>query len=192
MKILVTGNIGCGKSTVVGMLKQLLPNYTVFDFDRMVHSLYESPSLQAALYQMFNTSDRAKVSDIVHKDQEQMKKLRSVIDPQIVSHLLPALNEQDIILDIPLWFEQCDKHFGMLLRHDTMKICVLANEADQMERVKARNGFSEEKIRSIIAQQLPQDEKAAKCDTIINNIGTVDDLQNIVNCLIPSLNKSKS
>jgi len=165
MKIVITGNIGCGKSTATRVIHRMLPDYYLFDFDHVVASLYSDEIVRMQLINAFGTADKGQISDIVHADQKAMLKLRSITDAAILTAIYSANKRVDVIFDIPLYFEFNDL---MRLNPDAV-ICVTADEASQIERVKARSGFSEEKIRSIIAKQLPQDEKVARSDYLLHN-----------------------
>lgn len=165
MKIVITGNMGCGKSTAVSVIHRALPDYTLFDFDQTVAEMYQNQSLQFVLDHMFGTHDRAKVSDIVHNDPEAMKKLTLATDAFLLTSINRANKEVNVIFDIPLYFEYNDK---MGLTPDVI-ICVTSDIEDQIERVKRRSGFTEEKIRTILAKQLPQQEKVDKSDFVLHN-----------------------
>lgn len=165
MKIVITGNMGCGKSTAVQVIHRALPQYKLFDFDKVVAEMYQDPSLQFVLDQLFGTHDKAKISDIVHNDPIAMKKLTSATDAILLTSIAQANKEVNVIFDIPLYFEYNDV---MKLTPDIV-ICVASDIEDQIKRVKARNGFSEEKIRTILAKQLPQQEKVDKSHYVLHN-----------------------
>lgn len=172
MKIVVTGNIGCGKSTVTRKLLDLLPGYAWFDFDNAVHMLYDDEATQLALEAFFGTHDRHKISDIVHADPEQMKSLRAVMDASVVSAFRKASTLPDVIMDVPLYFEFED---SWNIEPDLI-ICVAADTTTQIQRVKLRNGWDEAKIRSVMNKQLPQDVKMTCADIIVPNFGSLEEL----------------
>lgn len=68
MRIAITGNIGCGKSTVTQMLAARLPGYFVGNIDEAVRSLYADADYQARVLAEFGTADRKAISDILFAD----------------------------------------------------------------------------------------------------------------------------
>lgn len=181
MRIVITGNIGCGKSTVVKMISDYLPrDYDFFDFDAEVSTLYQSARVQRVLVEMFGTCDKGKVSDIVHGNLQAMVKLRSVLDPILLAVLNLAGCQKQVILDVPLFFE--------LREYTRFKpdciICVSCSPEIQIERIKQRNGFSEEKIAQILSNQISQAEKEQMSDHVIYNSFSRDDLHSTVKHLV--------
>jgi dephospho-CoA kinase len=174
MRFVVTGNMGCGKSTVVQMMREMLPDHQLFDFDTVVHGLYEDPNLQVGLLLQFGVTDRKQVSDIVHANSTKMATLERMFNAHILEHVTLAFKQDDIILDIPLYFEY-------LADNATLKcdgvVCVTCEPSIQRNRIRSRNGFSDEKIDQILSKQLPQIDKAKRSNVVIDNSGTVDDLR---------------
>jgi pantetheine-phosphate adenylyltransferase len=84
MRIVVTGNIGSGKSTAVKMLMPLLPGYTLFDFDQAVADLYNDPTTQMTLDVIFGTHIKSEISDIGHGDPAKMAQLENVVNTILV------------------------------------------------------------------------------------------------------------
>lgn len=176
MRFVVTGNMGCGKSTVVGMLREMLPSHRLFDFDRAVHNLYQDPTVILMLMLEFNTSDRRQISDIVHADPVKMKRLGEIMNASLLHQLQDACVDDDVILDVPLWFEILDARGDRELEVDGV-VCVTCQPEKQRNRIRSRNGFSDEKIDAILSKQLPQDVKASRSQYVIDNSGTLDDLR---------------
>lgn len=173
MRFVVTGNMGCGKSTVVEMLREMLPSHRLFDFDKIVGQLYNNPEIELQLLINFGATDKKVISDIVFKDPSQMKKLEQMMNGQIIKEVADAMLEDDIILDIPLYFE----HFADTHPHIHGVVCVTCQPEKQRNRIRSRNGFSDEKIDAILSKQLPQDVKASRSQYVIDNSGTLDDLR---------------
>lgn len=172
MRIVVTGNMGCGKTTVVRILGALLPAYVVFDFDATVASLYQEPYIQDCLNGAFGTHDKRKISDIVHGNHTGMMKLRAIFDSVLIEHTQYAATIKDVILDIPLYFEAS----SMLNISPDVIVCITACIDDQVRRVQKRSGFDHDKIMLILDSQLPQEIKASLSDYLIPNAGTEHDL----------------
>lgn len=180
MRFVVTGNMGCGKSTVVQMMRGMLPTYQLFDFDKIVHGLYDDPELQMGLLIQFGTSDRKEISDIVHASSVKMATLEKMFNYHILLHVEAAFEQEDIILDIPLYFEYiADKGLPV----DGV-VCVTCEPEKQRSRIRSRNGFDDAKIDSILAKQLSQQEKAARSNYVIDNSGDLDDLREQVRTFV--------
>ena len=173
MRIVVTGSIGCGKSTVVKALQEQLPTHFSFDFDKMVHELYSNENVQIQMLSAFGTCERCEISNIVHSDPNQMDKLMQITNGFILAKVGVAFNENDAILDIPLWFEHIEA-WGW--KPDAV-ICVTCEPTIQRQRIKSRDGITDEKIDSILAKQLPQEEKARRSTFVVENNGPVDEVR---------------
>lgn len=164
MNIVVTGNIGCGKSTVVKALAELLPSYELHDVDKMVHALYDNAQFTTWLNEVFGTSDRRRISDVVFTDPGARKFLEKESEKYLGAEVERVYTIQNAILEYPLYFEM-----GEWKRPNQIIVCVSCNEATQIARVKARNSFTDEKIHAIMASQLPTWQKEAQSDFVIDN-----------------------
>jgi len=193
----VTGGIATGKSTVVNMLKE--KGAPVIDFDQLARTVVE-PGKKAfqdivdffgkQVLQEDGTLDRAKLREIVFSDLEKRKKLENFQYPQIGVEFVAQLTEitkkdPDAIvqIDVPMMIETNMQHrFHKLL-------VVYAPPEIQIERVMKRDGSSREEATSIIAAQIPIDEKVGYADYIIDNASDLDQTQKQVDELWESLLK---
>ena len=184
MRLIVTGGLGCGKSSVVRLLREFLPSYPVFSFDEAVADAYKRPHIIAKLNKHFGVTIKANISEIVFADKSGEKKrlIESIITPEVVHQLKHFCSLGDRwIAEIPLWFE------GYELWSDITErtiLCVTAPQTIQVDRVIQRNGFSTEKIESIIASQMPIEYKIANSDYVIANDGDILKLRSEVLRLI--------
>lgn len=184
MKIVITGNIGCGKSTAVNTLTRLFPTYHLFDMDKAVGGLYMIPSIQGQLLARFGTYTKSTISDLVFYDPDVLLGLREIMDPPLIDAFKLQRQYNDVILDVPLFFEFEGKK---LVRPD-LTICVTTDLDKQITRVMKRNGFTEEKVRQIISRQMDQTEKANLCDVVIHNdMDSVEQFQQHVETVIEQL-----
>lgn len=181
MHIVITGGMGCGKSTITKYLKSRLPDYHFFDMDEQVRDLYNNTELQSKLTSMFGTCDRKEISDIVFANSVAREQLYSLMNATIFRLLTDHLNFEDCIFDIPLYFEMSEHLEGFI---PDEVICVICSPETQHERIRSRDGFSDEKISSILALQLPLHEKAMMSDYVIETDGTpeesIDQLEKIL------------
>jgi dephospho-CoA kinase len=167
----LTGSIGMGKSAVAGMLTEL--GVPVFDADAAVHELQgPNGALLAPIERAFpgttgpNGVDRQKLGAAVFGNTEQLKLLESIVHPEVAemrrAFLADNADAPLIVFDIPLLFEKTGQH-GL----DAVAV-VSAPAAVQRERVLARPGMSVKKFEKILALQVPDADKRARADFVID------------------------
>lgn len=178
--VALTGSIGMGKTETAKMFARL--GIPVYDADAEVHKLYEKGGagvgpIGAAFEGVVRDGaiDREALSKHVVGNPEQMKKLESIIHPlvgQVHRQWIAAQAEAKVpmvVLDIPLVFET-----GGEKRVDV--VVVVSAPADlQRERVLARPGMTVEKFEGILAKQVPDAEKRARADFVIETHRGLDD-----------------
>lgn len=167
----LTGSIGMGKSVTAQMFRD--EGIPVHDADQTVHDLYAGPAAElvnAAFpgVMVDGKIDRRRLSARVIQHPEAMAKLESIIHPMVRLKEEAFLRRAEmsgaslVVLDIPLLFETHAQ-----LRVD--KILVVTAPAEtQLQRVLARPGMTPEKLKTILAKQMPDPQKRAKADYVIN------------------------
>jgi dephospho-CoA kinase len=184
LKIGLTGGIGCGKSTVARIFKQL--KTPVIDADEIAHQLVAigQPAL-AQIQQDFGTDvfkpdgslDRKKLSEIVFSDPEQKQKLESILHPLVYRSIqakIKQLNTPYCIICIPLIFET-----NMTQLVDRILVVDCSFET-QIKRVQKRDNMTIEKIQSIINSQVSRAFRKAHANDLIDNSETDDRLAEAV------------
>ncbi len=168
----LTGSIGMGKTETGKLFARLgLP---VYDADSVVHELYEkagagSEAIAKAFPDVVKNGrvDRERLAAAVGGDENAFKKLESIIHPlvrQAEKRFISAAaqrGEELVILDIPLLYET--RGAG---RMDAV-VVVSAPEEVRRERVLSRPGMSLKKLEQISARQVPDAEKRAQADYVI-------------------------
>jgi dephospho-CoA kinase len=167
----LTGSIGMGKSTTAGMFAaQGVP---VNDADAVVHELYRGKAmpLVAAAFPdavVDGVVDRNRLSKAVLGDPAALKRLESIVHPlvreaeaQFIAHHRAA-GTPLVVLDIPLLFEVSAQD-----RVDRIAVVTAPAEV-QRERVLARPGMTVQKFEAILAKQVPDAEKRARADFVID------------------------
>ena len=169
----LTGSVGMGKSETAKMFKQA--GIPVYDADAAVRELYaEGGAAVGAIGLAFpgtvksGAVDRRALSDIVTKDKAALQRLEEIVHP-LVRNIRRAFLEKTstegaslAVLDIPLLFE-----VGSEKDVDAV-IVVSAPAKAQRARVMERPGMTEEKFAAILARQIPDSEKRAKADFVID------------------------
>jgi dephospho-CoA kinase len=181
----LTGGIASGKSTVVRMLVE--KGAVVIDHDRLAHFAYEpgGPSYEA-IVEGFGREilapdgkiNRKKLGAIVFKNPERLNDLNGIVHPVVLSGWKKKLAEIErqnpravVISDVPLLIE-----VGWQKEVDVVLLVYAAPEV-QVERVKERNGHTLEEARERLAAQMHMNEKRQYADLVIENSGTLDELQ---------------
>ena len=181
--IVVTGSIGSGKSRVLEAIKNFSQvKVDFFSFDEFTRELYLREDVRDFLMVMFGTTDRSKISDIVFASGRQMGKTEtvSILREQLNDFFFKLVEEKFIelvnrkqnstlVIEMPLFFEMKERSSAIqMVRSKVKVIAVVCDEAVRMQRVKLRDGFSEDKIKSIVSSQIPQEVKVEKADYVID------------------------
>jgi dephospho-CoA kinase len=167
----LTGSIGMGKSTTAEMFKAA--GVPVISADEIVHELYRGDAvklIEAAFPGSTSDGvvDRQALSEILLRDPAGFKQLEAIIHPLVREREHAFLDQARIdghamaLLDIPLLYET-----GGEKRVDTV-VVVSCDPDIQRQRVLARPGMTEDKFDSIVARQLPDAEKRARADFVID------------------------
>jgi dephospho-CoA kinase len=183
-RIGLTGGIGSGKSTVAGLLAAL--GAVVIDTDAIARELTAPGG--TALPALVNTFgdrivdasgalDRAQMRALVFADAAQRRRLEGLLHPLIGAECdrraLEAA-QHPLVFDVPLLAEA-----GARWRQRVDRVLVVdCSEAAQVQRVMQRSGWTEETVRSVMAQQAPRAQRRAVADAVIHNEGlTLGELQ---------------
>ncbi|MDF8332985.1 dephospho-CoA kinase [Novosphingobium cyanobacteriorum] len=167
----LTGSIGMGKSAVATMLREL--GVPAFDADAAVHSLQGPggallPAIEAAFPGTTGPDGvrRQELGARVFGDAEALKRLEAIVHPAVArmreAFMIEHGSEPLVVFDIPLLFEK--GHNGAL---DAVAV-VSAPAEMQRARVLARPGMTPEKFAQILALQVPDAEKRARADFVID------------------------
>ena len=169
----LTGSIGMGKSTTTAMFADL--GAVVWNADDAVHRLY-APGGAAVLpvgeafpgVVVDGAVDRARLAEALGKDDTAFRRLEAIVHPLVAQGRaadLEAARTAGVklaVLDIPLLFEtDGDKAVDAV-------VVVTADPAIQAERVLARPGMTRERFDAILARQMPDAEKRARADFVID------------------------
>ena len=168
----LTGSIGMGKSAVATMLREL--GVPVFDADAAVHELQGPGGVcLAPIERTFPGTtgpggvDRQKLGAAVFGDPAKLRLLEAIVHPEVAelrrTFLADNAEAPLIVFDIPLLFEKTGQH-GL-----NAVAVVSAPAAMQRERVLSRPGMTVEKFDRILALQVPDADKRARADFVIDS-----------------------
>jgi transcription termination factor Rho len=176
----LTGGIASGKSTVCRLLREWLPAVAVFDCDEAVHRLLESNSEVAVIVaesfgnQALDTNgriDRHFLRGRVFADDAARSRLEEILHPRVRQECLDSCEQAGkqgaelFVADVPLFFEK-GFDFGQ-----TQVLVVASSRSTQIQRLRARSGFDDRLIESILTAQLPVQEKMSRADVVFWNEG---------------------
>jgi len=195
MKIIgLTGSIGMGKSTTAAMFREA--GIPVYDADAEVHAAYDVGGaavepVGAAFPGVVKDGrvDREALRQRVLGDPEALGRLNAIVHP-IVGKARVAVFERAkvagadmVILDVPLIYETGGEK-------NMDKVIVVSAPADvQRERVLAREGMTPERLDAILAQQVPDAEKRARADYVVDTGKGLDAARTQVQAIIADLRK---
>lgn len=186
----LTGSIGMGKSAVAAMFEGL--GVPVFDADAAVHQLQGPggvllPAIEAAFPGTTGPQgvDRPKLGAAVFGDKDALKRLEKIVHPAVgamrQAFLAQHAETQLIVFDIPLLFEK-----GGWEQVDAVVVVSAPPEA-QRDRVLARPGMTPEKFEQILKLQVPDAEKRARADYVIDTGTSLAETRHAVQQLVHRL-----
>lgn len=191
----LTGSIGMGKSTTAGFFRDA--GIPVWDADQCVHRLYApggaaveplAALCPAALRE--GGIDRAALKDWIAADPDALHRIEAVVHPLVArdrAEFLQAHRRAQaplVVLDVPLLFESgadrlCDA-----------TLVVTAPPEIQRARVLDRPGMDSKQFESMLARQMPDEEKRRRADHVIETL-TPDQARDAVHRLIARLTGGK-
>ena len=165
----LTGSIGMGKSTTARMFAE--EGCALWDADDAVHRLYDRHGAAVEpIRSVFPDAvkdgvvQRERLKEIIAQDPTALNRIESIVHPLVAEdrqRFIENNPSEIIVLDIPLLFENASE--GMM---DAVA-CVSVSREIQRERVLARGTMSAEQFDTILAKQMPNEEKCARSDFVI-------------------------
>lgn len=169
----LTGSIGMGKSETAQMFVRL--GIPVHDADAAVHRLYETDTTAISTIAgdfpdcvREGRVDRTALSVRVRNDEAAFRRLEEIIHPFVAADQQAFIDKAAhegadlVVLDVPLLFET-----GGDARMDAV-VVVSAPPEVQRARVLARPGMSEEMLEQILSRQIPDVDKRARADFVVD------------------------
>ena len=184
----LTGNIGCGKSTVSALLAE--QGAAVSDADQVTRQVMQ-PTQPAydAIVQTWGAKiltepggpiDRQALGRIVFADPSALRQLEAIVHPVTRQANERWLAEQDQVAFAALRRGLAVLEAIKLIENDYPAICdavwvVVCDEHEQVRRLVESRGMTLEDARQRITAQPPQQEKVAVADVVIDNSGTLEE-----------------
>lgn len=181
----LTGGIGSGKSTVSALLAER--GAVVIDADAITRDLQQpGTEVFAAMVERFGpaivavdgTLDRQAVADIVFTDTDALRDLNAIVHPAVGVEIARRLQSEQgtghlVVLDVPLLVESG--------RDDLAALVVVDVDPEvAVERLVQRRGMREDDARARLASQASREDRLAQADHVIDNDGSLEELESRV------------
>ena len=189
----LTGGIGTGKTAVAKMLQEL--GWVVFSSDDTARELMNTdPDIRAQVGKLLGHDvltdggvDRAKISKLVFGDSPEhrarLNSLNKIVHPAVIEQHLTSLQEElekgtkVVAIESALLFEVgLEEGFDWVIVIDAPDdVCV--------QRVMKRSKLTESQVRYRMSEQMTMQEKRSLADFVIDNGGSIDELEQAVNTI---------
>ena len=184
LRVALTGNIASGKSSVARVWARL--GAPIIDADALARRAVEpgSPALDR-IARAFGPEvlepggglNREAMRGIVFRDEAARRRLEAIVHPEVgrlraeEERRLEQEGARVVVNDIPLLFE-----VGLEDEFDVV-VLVDAPEAVRLDRLVRGRGLDPEEARRMIAAQMPAESKRRRADIVIENAGTLEELE---------------
>jgi dephospho-CoA kinase len=173
MVVIVTGNIGSGKSTILKILEN--NGYKIIDADKISREVFENKI--DLVKEKFGTTDRKKLREIIFNDKKKKEELEKIIIPDMLKILQKEINRAenenyDLIIEASTYYEQnlnTILKYPVILAYAPKEICI--------QRAMKRDNSPREIIETIYDCQIPIDEKKFLADCVIDTRKDLKDIE---------------
>ena len=173
IQLAITGNMGSGKTTICEILiSQGIPVY--FSDNRAKELMNQDKFLVKHIQKLFGKEsyrsgllNRKWISEIVFKDSKALNELNNLVHPLVHQDYLKWVNQQS--KDIVAYESAIVFEHGSEGKFDEV-ILVSCPERLRLDRVRERDGFTEEEIQLRTRFQWPDEKKRKVSDHVIENI----------------------
>lgn len=184
LRVALTGNIASGKSTVAGIWRRL--GARLVEADDLARRAVE-PGTEAlnairsrwgdGVLEDDGRLDRAALREIVFRDPDERARLEQIVHPEVQRlrseefDAAEAAGAEIVVADIPLLFE-----VGLERSFDVV-VLVHAPEEVRLQRLVHDRGLEAGEARRMIEAQMPSERKRAHSHVVIDNVGTMAELE---------------
>ncbi len=168
--VAITGSIGCGKTTIAKVVKQL--GYPVFDVDGWVRRLYFNKDFIKAVAKAFpqvregEGINKRRLRNVVFSDNNELKRLEAMIHPFLKDYLKYSIRKYAqncgiFFIDVALLFEMgWDRYCDFIIVADV-------DYDIQKQRVMKRDNVSAEDFDKINDIQMKNEHKIRLADIVV-------------------------
>lgn len=174
----ITGGVGCGKSTVMMILREQFCAKTILADEVGHEALQEGTATYCEIIRKFGNKcllsdgriDRTYLAGIIYQDEYKRRELNAIIHPYVWERISEFVKREDasiIALETALMFETgCDTLCD--------EIWYVKTDAEiRIRRLMDSRGYTREKAETIMAAQLSEEDCLKRSDVVIENNGSV-------------------
>ena len=177
----LTGNMGCGKSTVGEFLRQHSDIY-FFDSDKVSKEILDKNENLDQIRSILGNEivvdgkiNRKKVSQIIFNNPEKKQSFENFLHPKVWEKLFETVKEKGsgtmVVVESAILYEiKGEEQIGKM-------ILVTCDKEEQFRRIRARNGWSDEEIEERLRSQLPSEIKEPKSWAVIDTHCSLEELK---------------
>lgn len=175
----ITGNIGSGKSLVSSLIAS--QGYRLISADPIAKTVLDDPDLQVHLAEIWGAEllsqgkiDRQALAKLVFSHPDKLIYLNSLIHPRVLElfdNIVFESADLKLFFEIPLLFEA-----GLESCFDAI-ILVTAPQDQKLDWLIKRDSSNREQILARLRAQMPDSEKLARVDYVLENNGSIDELK---------------
>jgi len=185
MKIIgITGGVGAGKSEILSYIRQ---HYAckIYLADEVAHKVKEKGQpcyelltrlLGREILAPDGEIDKQKMAAVIFADEKLLEQVNEIIHPQVKNYLMDRMEEAKRDSSIELFFIEA----ALLIEAGYQDVVdelwyIHADRTIRENRLRESRGYSMEKIRQIMNNQLSEEVFLEKCDFVIDNSGEIGD-----------------
>ena len=178
----LTGGVGAGKSLVLSILKTKY-NAQVIEADKVAHELMmpgEDGYLQVketfgeTILHSDGTINRAALGKVIFENESAREQVNSIIHPLVWKRIRQKISASQaglIVVEFAIMGEEAEDIYDEMWY-------VRASEMVRIRRLSENRGYTKERSEQIIRSQASEQEYVRRCDRVIENNGSVADLEN--------------
>ena len=177
----LTGGVGAGKSLVLTILRTKY-DAEVMEADKVAHELMEpgeegylriKETFGEAILNSDGTINRTALGKVIFDNESAREQINSIIHPLVWKRIRQKISASQaglIVVEFAIMGEEAEDIYDEMWY-------VHASEEVRMSRLLKNRGYSKERSEKMIRSQASEQEYKRRCDRIIENHGSVKDLE---------------
>ena len=208
MRVVITGSPGCGKSSLLALLRE--QGIPCFSADAEVarlyapggdgHSLLRSHFGDRFVPDEKAPVDKAALGTAMRQDPALRREVEALLHPLVWHATETFWNDQEkrsvppslAVAEIPLYFESKRRAAEQAEVQRPVVIGVHCTFPERRARLMNNRGWSEETVAEVESWQWPEEKKMQACDRVVNNTGSLQDLNGEASALLAELDARRS
>ena len=178
----LTGGVGAGKSLVLSILRMKY-NAEVIEADKVAHELMTlgeegylrmKEAFGEAILNFDGTIDRTQLGKVIFENEFAREQVNSIIHPLVWKRIRQKISASQaglIVVEFAIMGEEAEDIYDEMWY-------VRASEEIRIRRLSENRGYTKEHSEKMIRSQASEQEYARRCDRIIENNGSITDLEN--------------